>query len=453
MKKIKFRRVLILAAAVLLCAAFAVLGVTAATRTPTVFYNGRTDEIEFAQAFPFPGNQDPDLFVNLKDMMPGDSVSQQINVGVRNVGRNSYVRMRMYAENPNEDFIKLTETYGHWVDFTVRNGNEEITGDLANGVYLGAFRGNETLPLDVTLSIDLNAGNELQDLVAMVDWVFIAEVFDSPVIPPVIPDLPDVPEYPELPDSPVDPDADNDLPWLTCEHINYIIGYEDGLVHPEDTITRAEVVTIFYRLLTEEARNLIWSTENIYPDVSEDAWYYVAICTLTNGGLIEGYPDGTFRPDNPITRAELATIISRFDTKYGTLEITDGFADAKGHWAESYIEFAATRRYVVGYPDGTFRPDRPITRAETVTMVNRCLKRSVDEEGLVEGYLTWPDNEPDAWYYYEIIEAANYHSYVRSDRVALYRTHRTEDWTELLPLIDWRRHEQEWLRELVRKIR
>lgn len=453
MKKTNLKRLLIIAAAVVLCAGIAVLAVTAAASDPTVVYNGITNEIEFYRAFPFPGNQDPDLFTNLKNMMPGDSVTQRINVGVKNVGRSAFVDLFLRAENPNEDYVKLIETYGHWVDFTVKNGDQVITDDLANGVYLGLFWEDETAPLDVTLTIDIEAGNELQDLVAMIDWVFTVNVYESPVFPPVIPDWPVVPEYPEIPDSPEDPEADDDLPWLTSEHINYIIGYEDGLVHPEHTITRAEVVTIFYRLLTEEARNQIWSSKGTYPDVDEESWYYIAICTLTNGGLIEGYPDGTFKPDNPITRAELATIISRFDQKYGTLEITEGFEDAEGHWAESYIEFAATRKYVVGYPDGTFKPDKPITRAETVTMVNRCLKRCVDEHGLVEGYLTWPDNEPDAWYYYEIIEAANYHSYVRSDRDTQYRTHKTEDWIELHPLIDWRRHEQEWLRELIRKNR
>jgi len=451
MKKLSLKRFLIFAVVTILCAGIAVLAVAGAMSSPRVVYNDATRAVEFESAVPFPGNQHPDLFPNLKNMMPGDSVTQQISVGVKNLDSNDRVRISMRAENPNDDYIKLIETYGHWVDFTVRNGEEEITDDLKDGVLLGVFKRGSEETLDVTLTMDIEAGNELQALVAEIDWVFTAEVYNVSA-PPVIPwEPPVIPEYPEIPESPEDPASDIDLPWLTCDHINYIIGYEDGLVHPEATITRAEVVTIFYRLLTDEARNLIWSTDNRYPDVHEDDWYYVAICTLTNGGLIEGYPDGTFKPDNPITRAELATIICRFDEKYGTLPITEGFEDVEGHWAESYVEFAATRRYVVGYPDGTFRPDQPITRAETVTMVNRCLKRCVDEEGLIEGYLTWPDNEPSAWYYYEIIEAANYHSYVRSDRITKYRTHETENWTELLPLIDWRTHEREWLRELIRK--
>jgi len=442
--KNKLSRPLLIVLAFFLVLSTVVFAVTAAGADPAAIYNGTTGTVEFENAIPFIGNTEPDLFPNMKDMMPGDSVSQAIEIGAKRMTGFTYVRLFLRAENPNADYVKLMETYGHWVDFTVRYQNEVITGDLANGVLLGTFFSNERRTVDVTLSIDLEAGNELQDLIAEIDWVFIAETFAVP-LPPIEPDETDPPVLPE-------PDVDvTDLPWLTTEHVNYIIGYDDGLVRPGDTITRAEVVTIFYRLLTEEARHAIWSDKNIYPDVDEDDWFYIAVCTLTNGGLIEGYPDGTFQPNDPITRAELAAIICRFDIKYGEIEITKGFEDAEGHWAQAYVEHAATRGYVLGYPDGTFRPDKPISRAETVTMVNRCLDRAVDEEGLIEGYVTWSDNLPAEWYYFEIIEAANYHDFTRSERPVDQQDYCYEDWFVIESPIDWQRHEQQWLKELVRK--
>ena len=114
------------------------------------------------------------------------------------------------------------------------------------------------------------------------------------------------------------------------------------------------------------------------------------------------------------------------------------------------MEFSATRGYVLGYPDGTFRPDQPITRAETVTMINRCLDRAVDEKGLCEGYITWPDNIEGDWYYYDIIEAANHHDYARSKREVEQQDYCYENWTKLQSPIDWKKHETEWLRDLVK---
>jgi len=422
----------ILSAATVVGAAGYVIG--AASSDPVVVYNGAKKEIEFRNALPFLGNREPDLFPEMKDLMPGDSVTQEITVGAENIG---FDRVRIYlrAENPNEDYQTLLEEYGHWVDFQVRRENTIITGNLERGVLLGIFENGMEQTLNIKLSIDIEAGNALKNLIAEVDWVFTAEVMEAPVIP-IIPKPPVLPQ----PDT-----EESDLLLLTSDHINYIIGYDDGLVHPEASITRAEVATIFYRLLSDAAREEMWCTESRYPDVTEEDWYYIAISTLTNGGMLVGYPDGTFRPDEPITRAELATIISRFDTKFGSMEHTEAFPDTEGHWAEEYIDFSAVRRYVIGYPDGTFRPDQDITRAETVTMVNRCLQRSVDEEGLTEEYINWPDNTADAWYYYEILEAANYHDYLRSDRPAEEQAFCHEDWTELIDPIDWAYVEKEWI--------
>ena len=431
--KHNLHRVLALCLATLLFLGAAIYTVAAAAEDPAVIFYGNTQEIRFERALPFLGNQQPDLFKNLKGLMPGDTVTQQIEVGAKKL-LNSRVYLYLRAENPNEDYITLVETYGHWVEFKVKNGNQEITGNLADGVLLGVFSRDDTQTIEVTVSIDIEAGNELQDLVAEIDWVFTAEIFQN-VFPPIRPD-PDV--------------EPSDLPWLTDDHVNYIIGYSDGLVHPERSMTRAEAATVFYRLLTEEVRDQIWSDQTSYSDVNSESWFYIAICTLTNGGVLKGYPDGTFRPDAPITRAELATIISRFDTKFGELEVTASFDDVTGHWSEPYVEFSATRGYVLGYPDGTFRPDQPITRAETVTMINRCLDRAVDEKGLCEGYITWPDNIEGDWYYYDIIEAANHHDYARSKREVEQQDYCYENWTKLQSPIDWKKHETEWLRDLVK---
>lgn len=245
--------------------------------------------------------------------------------------------------------------------------------------------------------------------------------------------------------SAADDPHENDTPWLSKNHYNYIVGRPDGLVYPDANITRAEVATIFYRLLSDEIRQEWWTTQEPYPDVDEDDWFYNAVCALTYGGIMEGYPDGSFAPNDEITRAELATVLCRFDTKFGHLDITSTFSDVKGHWAEDYIDHAATRKYILGYTDGTFKPDQKITRAETVTMVNRLVGRNVDETGLISGYIRWPDNKAGIWSYYEMIEATTYHDYQRSDRKAQNQPFYAENWTEVLTPIDWAKAEQEWI--------
>ena len=214
----------------------------------------------------------------------------------------------------------------------------------------------------------------------------------------------------------------------TQDHDAYLLGYEDGTVRPEGSITRAEVATIFFRLLTDESRDKFWSQTNDYTDVPADAWYNNAVSTLSNAGILDGYEDGTFRPDGNITRAEFATITARFlEASY------DGgnrFPDIDGHWAAEYINEAANAGIVDGYEDGTFRPQQNITRAEAVTMVNRTVDRHPDADHLLDNMVTWPDNPESAWYYAQIQEATNAHAYtMHTDQEdAPY-----EIWTELLP--------------------
>ncbi len=215
-------------------------------------------------------------------------------------------------------------------------------------------------------------------------------------------------------------------------HFNYVIGYTDGTIRPNNDISRAEVATIFFRLLTDEAREQYTTTAGNFTDVKAGMWCNRAIATLTNMGIIKGYTDGTFRPNADITRAELATIIARF----AKLDVnTKTFSDINGHWAQKNIELAAGNGWINGYEDGTFRPNNNITRAETFAMINRVLDRqteSVSDLLPTSEMNMWSDNlNENAWYYKDVQEATNYH---KCDRVgdSVY-----EKWTEKVPDIDW----------------
>lgn len=217
-------------------------------------------------------------------------------------------------------------------------------------------------------------------------------------------------------------------------HFAYIMGYPDGLVRPEADITRAEVATIFFRLLEENSRASLWTDSNDFTDVSSNRWYNTAISTMQNGNILQGYSDGSFKPDGSITRAELATITARFyeASGQGDLTGTATFSDVSGHWAEDYISLSAAAGYVHGYEDGSFRPDEPITRAEVTRLVNNVLNRHVEsDDDLVSGFKKWPDNSSQSWYYFDIIEATNTHDYERKT------DGKYEVWTELLENPDW----------------
>ena len=195
----------------------------------------------------------------------------------------------------------------------------------------------------------------------------------------------------------------------TDDHIAYVYGYPDGTVRPNGTITRAEVTTIFYRLLTSARRDEIFTSENSFRDVNSSMWYNKAASSMAAGGYIQGYADGTFGANKPITRAEFVCLAARFATK------TTGFASYtdvdNGHWAARSIAICASNGWVQGYEDGTFRPDQPITRAEAMTIINRMLGRGVSKGYVCKGAVRYTDNDPGSWYYYEILEATNDHEY------------------------------------------
>ncbi len=227
------------------------------------------------------------------------------------------------------------------------------------------------------------------------------------------------------------------------DHFAYIIGYKDGYVRPNRNISRAEVATIFFRLLTDDAREKYWSSTNNYSDVKDTDWCNNAISTLSNMGILKGYEDGTFHPNAPVTRAEFAVIAARFSD--GAADDYATFSDVPNdYWASKEIAKAAKLGWIKGYTDGTFRPTNNITRAEVMTLVNRVLERGVDEEGLMEDAIQWADNKPGDWYYYDVQEATNSHEYVRTDKPIDGRDISYEEWIKLKENRNWAELESIW---------
>ena len=216
------------------------------------------------------------------------------------------------------------------------------------------------------------------------------------------------------------------------DHFAYIVGYPDGNVKPGSSITRAEVATIFFRLLTEDVRTANSTQANSLSDVSRGQWFNHAISTLSSMGIVKGNPDGTFDPDAPITRAEFAAIAARFDDK--NTNTTSNFSDIASHWAKNEIGVAANKGWINGYPDSTFRPDQYITRAEAMTLVNRVLNRLPEKsEDLLDDMIKWPDNaDASVWYYLAVQEATNSHDYSDKSDADKY-----EKWTKIRDARDW----------------
>ena len=229
---------------------------------------------------------------------------------------------------------------------------------------------------------------------------------------------------------------DDALGLNTTDHFAYIVGYGNGEVRPQNNITRAEVATIFFRLLTDDVRDENLTKTNRYSDVAATSWYNTAVSTLSSMGIITGYPDGTFRPNAAITRAEFAAIAARFDNDGD--KTAAKFSDIATHWAKDEISIAYNNGWITGYPDGTFGPQRDITRAETMTLVNRVLNRQPEtEDDLLPNMTVWTDNaNPKAWYYLAVQEATNSHYYE-------FKTNsQYEKWTALRETRDWKALEQ-----------
>ncbi|MBO5504895.1 MAG: S-layer homology domain-containing protein [Clostridia bacterium] len=215
------------------------------------------------------------------------------------------------------------------------------------------------------------------------------------------------------------------------DHFAYIIGYPDETVRPQRNVSREEVATMFYRLMKPDYRAEKLTRENDFPDIEEGRWSEKAVATMANAGFIKGYPEGDFRPENSITRAEFATIAARmfaddYDRKY-----EGKFTDIAGHWAEEDILKLSAYECIYGYENGSFKPDAKITRAEAIAIINRIIVRYVNHEGLHKYAIHWVDNVKGNWYYYPMLEATNSHDYKRQED--LYN----EDWHQINANIDW----------------
>ena len=226
--------------------------------------------------------------------------------------------------------------------------------------------------------------------------------------------------------------------WLnTNDHYSYLIGYADGTVRPNGKITRAEVATIFFRLLDDDTRAKYWSSKNDFSDVSADKWYNNAVSTLSNMGVIGGYADGTFRPDAPISRAEFAKIAVSFTQNNGSA-VYNYFTDVKTtDWFAPYVTAAKDAGLIEGYSDGSFKPESKITRAEACAIVNRTLGRKPSKAHMkISDRIDWPDVQTTDWFYEAIMEATNSHTYQMGKRV--------ETWNDKLPQRDWAALETGW---------
>ena len=239
---------------------------------------------------------------------------------------------------------------------------------------------------------------------------------------------------------PEQPTSDYLIPglWLnTNDHYSYLIGYSDGTVRPNGKITRAEVATIFFRLLDDDTRAKYWSSKNDFSDVSADKWYNNAVSTLSNMGVIGGYADGTFRPDAPISRAEFAKIAVSFTQNTGSATY-NYFTDVKPtDWFAPYVTAAKDAGLIEGYSDGSFKPESKITRAEACAIVNRTLGRKPSKAHMkISDRIDWPDVQTTDWFYEAIMEATNSHTYQMGKRV--------ETWNDKLPQRDWAALETGW---------
>lgn len=239
-----------------------------------------------------------------------------------------------------------------------------------------------------------------------------------------------------------DPEKPDDL--NTDDHFSYIVGYpidyRTGLatdnedlwpVQPEGKITRAEVATIFYRLLKDDVRDKYETARNGFSDVDKDDWFNTTVSTLSNMEIVRGYDDGSFRPNAPITRAEFAAIATRFFEKTGATYEPGTFTDVSGNeWYAGAIQDAVDLGLIGGYPDNTVRPNNNITRAEACAIVNRTLGRAPSADHLLpaDEMKTWPDSPKNAWYYADVQEATNGHEYkwITDDKT------KVEKWTKLL---------------------
>lgn len=303
------------------------------------------------------------------------------------------------------NFDKTILEYTKLKDILYIEDNEQYQGYLLSSNNKFSINKGNSVDLKYTLHMSPEAGNELQSLTALMPiYINLIGAYEED-------------------DDEID---DNEIPVTKLnkkDHFQYIQGYPDNTVRPEGLITREEVAAVFYRLLDPVYRSSILTENENFNDVDAVRWSIKHIATLSNGKIIEGYPDEGFKPGNPITRAELAAVASRFD-KLSTLQ-GNSFSDIEGHWAIDYINSAAAKGWVNGYPDGTFKPDQYITRAEFVTLVNNVLGRKVHRDNILENIKIFSDLKEDMWYYEAMVEAINSHIHEQDENMS-------EVWIEII---------------------
>ena len=217
----------------------------------------------------------------------------------------------------------------------------------------------------------------------------------------------------------------------TADHFAYVQGYPDGTVKPAGNITRAETAAILFRLMDDASRKTYYSTKSGFRDVASGSWYNTYVATLNNAGVITDSSNGYFRPNEAITRAELAAMLAKFSE---TTSAANYFNDVSAkYWAANAIAICAKLGWITGYPDGTFRPDKNVTRAELMAMINRATGRAPKSaDAFLPGMKTWIDNTSDKWYYLDVQEATNSHSYTVKG---------SETWTALTSDPNWSLYE------------
>jgi hypothetical protein len=335
---------------------------------------------------------------------------------------NSFLNnIRLKIEKGNIfSFNKTLIDYTKLSDILYETENDKYHGYTLNSEDRFSLNKGDIIELKYSLYMDLDVGNELETVTAdMPIYINLKESYSDDGDE----DDDDGEEVFLIEDSLVPIDKLN-----KTDHFQYIQGYPDNTVRPEGFVTREEVAAVFYRLLDPVYRLSVISENEDFSDVSAERWSTKHIATLYNGKIIEGYPDGSFKPGSSITRAELAAIASRFD-KLSALQ-DNSLSDIEGHWAIEYINSAAAKGWVNGYPDGSFMPDKYITRAEFVTLVNNVLGRKVHKDNILENIKVFPDLTLDSWYYEAMVEAINSHLYSIDENLS-------EVWIEIIyPTLD-----------------
>lgn len=350
------------------------------------------------------------LAIGIKDMIIGNDYPRDIvfNSFLQNVKLKIEKGILLNFNKTLVEFTSLDK-------ILYKTDDNEYRGYTLTASDKFSLNKGDTVDLKYSLHMVSEAGNELQSVTAhMPIYVNLIGVHDT-----------------DDDDEKVVVIKDNEIPVAELnkkDHFQYIQGYPDNTVRPEGLITREEVAAVFYRLLDPGYRLTILTDKENFIDVDSGRWSLKHIATLSNGNIIEGYPDGSFKPGNLITRAELAAIASKFDKLSAVQE--NSFTDIEGHWAIEYINSAAAKGWVKGYPDGTFKPDQYITRAEFVTLVNNVLGRKVHKDNILEGAKVFPDLLENMWYYEAMMEAINSHTHKMDENMS-------ESWIEIIyPSLD-----------------